>query len=518
MTSETFFKLPDPSYEQYTWILRDEHGPSSVPPLLIRNRFNSPGLPGEPPRALNLHGFNYLRANSGPEFRPPWSDAPPPRTVADLRLWREQWLPEVEKIVLELESFDPSRVEPGHWAETLQAQEEFYTRVFGGIHSLAPGPAHAASGAFMEAFEARFGPERREDMHALLQGMPNCSVDRAGALWDLSRILRANPELLEALNRRAELPDTAAGKEFKDGLAAMLAIYGHTSNTDLQDLPAWREDPDIPLAATRAFAGQPDGSGPREAAARQRDRRLELEGELRGLAPGDPAVAEILRLMEMAQELVPNLEDHNFLADQRMLTASRARWLAIGRLLKSRGLIDASDDVFFIEAGELLDVLEGNQVPEMAVLTDRRRDLRQGRAASPPPILGRPLEQSAESAPETPAGSSLSMSESRVVRGIAASPGSFVGRSRVIETLEEAATLVEGDVLVVRTTTPPWTPFFALASAIVTNSGGVLSHAAVVAREFGVPAVVGTINGTALIKDGATITVDGSVGLVIVEE
>jgi pyruvate,water dikinase len=105
----------------------------------------------------------------------------------------------------------------------------------------------------------------------------------------------------------------------------------------------------------------------------------------------------------------------------------------------------------------------------------------------------------------------------RVLRGVAASPGSFRGRARLIETLEEAATLVEGDVLIVRTTTPPWTPFFALISALVTNSGGMLSHASVVAREFGIPAVVGTTNATARIPDGATVTVDGSRGIVVVE-
>ena len=517
MTSKIFFQLPDPAFEKYTWILQDEHGPSSVPPLLARNRFNDPVAAGEPPRAVRLHGFNYLRANSGPVFRPPWSEAAPPRTVADLRLWRVQWLPEVEKIVQLLETFEPATVKPGQWAATLQGQEEAYMRVFGGIHSLAPGPAHAAFGAFMEAAEAKFGPERREDMYALLQGVPNCSLDRAGALWDLSRILRAHPELLEALNRGAELPEAEAAREFKDGLAAMLAIYGHTSNTDLQDLPAWREDPEIPLAAIRAYAGQPDGSGPSDAAAQQRDRRLVLEAELERQATSDTAVADILLLMKMAQELIPNLEDHNFLADQRMLTASRVRWLAIGRLLQSRGVIDAVDDVFFIEPTELMAVLEGEERPEMAVLADRRRDLRQGRAAVPPPILGKPLDQTDGPMAEIPGRANLSMGETRVVRGVAASAGSFRGRARLIETLEEAATLTNGDVLVVRTTTPPWTPFFALASAIVTNSGGALSHAAVVAREFGVPAVVGTVNGTAKIKDGDTITVDGTAGLVIIE-
>jgi pyruvate,water dikinase len=87
----------------------------------------------------------------------------------------------------------------------------------------------------------------------------------------------------------------------------------------------------------------------------------------------------------------------------------------------------------------------------------------------------------------------------------------------VIDAISEAAGLVPGDILVTRATTPAWTPFFGVVSGLVINVGGMLSHAAIVAREFGIPAVVGTINGTALIPDGATITVDGTSGIVLVE-
>ena len=103
------------------------------------------------------------------------------------------------------------------------------------------------------------------------------------------------------------------------------------------------------------------------------------------------------------------------------------------------------------------------------------------------------------------------------MRGAAASPGSYRGRARVIDTLEEADTLGDGDILVCRSTTPPWSPYFGVISALVTNSGGALSHGAVVAREFGIPAVVGTTNATAVIPDGAVVTVDGVTGLVTVE-
>ena len=103
-------------------------------------------------------------------------------------------------------------------------------------------------------------------------------------------------------------------------------------------------------------------------------------------------------------------------------------------------------------------------------------------------------------------------------KGVPASPGVYKGRARVIQSLEEAVSLEDGDVLVVRALTPPWTPYLGLIKAVVTNTGGELSHGAVVAREFGIPAVVGTVNGTAVIWDGSVISVDGTNGLVYLEQ
>jgi pyruvate,water dikinase len=100
------------------------------------------------------------------------------------------------------------------------------------------------------------------------------------------------------------------------------------------------------------------------------------------------------------------------------------------------------------------------------------------------------------------------------LKGHAASAGVARGAARVIASLEEGRRLERGDVLVTRTTMPPWTPLFAIAGAIVTETGGVLSHAAVTAREYGLPAVLSVPNATRLIRDGQALEVDGSNGIV----
>jgi pyruvate,water dikinase len=423
-------------------------------------------------------------------------------------------LPQVEQMVRHFEAFDPGSVEQGQWARVLAQQEGMYWRVFSGVHRNGPVLGRQAFAAFASAFQERFGNDRTNDAHALVLGTDNCALQRAAALWDLGRLLRASPELLEAQSIGAPMPDTAAARAFNERFAAMIAVYGHTSNSDCIDLPFWREDYDIPLAIITAYAHHDDGASPTGTLTRQRQQRGKLEEELSALAAaGDVEVAHILKLLPAAQELVPNSEDHNFLADQRQMAASRQRWMKIGGHLVGLGLLDGADDIFFLQQRELLQVLEGVSRTDRGVLAERKHRHLLARASRPPSVLGKPLvgeESSNQSNLE-------SDSSVRVLKGMPASPGSVRGRARLVETTRDGASLVSGDILVTRSTTPSWSPFFAVASGLVTNSGGTLSHAAVVAREFGIPAVVGVVNATELISDGATIILDGTRGIVIME-
>jgi pyruvate,water dikinase len=147
---------------------------------------------------------------------------------------------------------------------------------------------------------------------------------------------------------------------------------------------------------------------------------------------------------------------------------------------------------------------------------------------TPPPMLGTPpafeigdggpmvraMFKGEMSPPNT------SQREANKVKGIAGSAGVARGTARVIHSLAEAGKLQPGDVLVAKSTLPPWTPLFATASAIVTDTGGVLSHSAVVAREYHIPAVVGTDYATSTFHDGQLLEVDGDAGTVrvVVEE
>jgi len=513
MPDEIEFKLPDARLEDYTWILFDEHMPVAASPL-IGNHFGAGRPPSEefPPRSLQINGLTYMRQDMVPSPTPA-AGGELPSSVDEMRRWRDEWQPQVDKVIEALANFDPSSVAPGVWEQTLDEQRNEYWRVFLGVHRSAVFPAHAVSGRFQQAYVDRFGEDRRDDALALLQGVPNASTARAAIMWELSRIARAHPEVAEALDKGLEIPPTPGGQVFSQELQKLQDRFGSSSEGFVEDRPNWREDPSLQLAAVRAYARIEDGRGPMDLERQHRERREQLEREIRELAPHDTQAADLLRLLPIAQEHLPNLEDHNYYTDQCLTAASRARWLAIGRYLVAQGLLDAADDVFYLHRPELIDVLESKATPDKALLAERRAQLEAVRAVAPPPVLGKPPAPSEE---PLPAG--LHASELRVLRGVAASPGSYRGRARVIDSIEEASTLQEGDVLVCRATTPAWTPFFGIIAALVTNGGGALSHAAIVAREFGIPAVIGTINGSVMIRDGATVTVDGSNGIVLVED
>jgi pyruvate,water dikinase len=160
-----------------------------------------------------------------------------------------------------------------------------------------------------------------------------------------------------------------------------------------------------------------------------------------------------------------------------------------------------------LERDELRGALAGE--PELRPLVaERRAELARGLAEGPRPYLGEPPPGRDRHA----ALDKFYGAAGTALEGAGASPGIAEGRARVVRSLDDFGRVEPGDVLVAVTTTPAWTPLFPVLAALVTETGGVLSHAAVVAREYGIPAVVGAEGATTAIADGARVVVDGTSG------
>jgi rifampicin phosphotransferase len=240
-------------------------------------------------------------------------------------------------------------------------------------------------------------------------------------------------------------------------------------------------------------------------------RRAAEEAACSALASSPRRLSAFRRLLADAQHLVPLREEQ-----VGELTIAwpvmRHAVLRIGEELAARGLIRLPDDVFFLTRQEALDALAGGR---LAATTDvaSRRARREERARLVPPLLiGRVDPVLKRMWDAFPRFLGAAPSATALVTGSPASPGRASGRVRVVRGPEEFDDLQPGEVLVASMTAPAWTPLFTRAAAVVTDVGSAAAHASIIAREYGIPAVVGCGDATARLRTGLRVTVDGSTG------
>ena len=445
--------------------------------------------------------------------------------------WYDELLPEIKQHIAYFESCDLRGMSldqlRAHLAETLKRGERM-----GALHGVIM-PMLFAMSQFEELYCELFEGATTLDALRLTQGFDNKTMEGDRALWRLSRLARSIPEVREILSKHAAgdvlpaLEKSAASQPFLADLHKWLAYYGQRLNSVFAlDQPSWIEDPTPAIQNLQAYIAMADLRPEMEPAALAAEREKAVaEARLKLAGYPQPIVARFETLLKAAQVAAIVHEDHNFWIDQRLFYHVRRVIMEFGGRLAQAGALDAANDVFYLTSDELQN---GRDVPMKRLVQERKTEMEQFSHVTPPPMLGTaPAFEMADGGSmvramfkgemsPTPTGNS----EMNKVKGLPGSAGVARGTARVIHSLAEAGKLQPGDVLVAIATEPPWTPLFATASAIVTDSGGVLSHSAVVAREYRIPAVVGTGNATTTFIDGQLLEVDGNAGTVrvVVEE
>ncbi len=354
----------------------------------------------------------------------------------------------------------------------------------------------------------------------LLFGLDNQPLRAEKALFDLAMWLNGQPHLLEMVNRtptdeivkRLTSPqDDLAWNEFRSRFTAYLEKFGHA----IYDLDFARslpmDDPAPLVEAVKAYLAGTGGNPyqRQQEAETLRERTIaELTRRL------DPLRRKwFLKLLKWAMNTAPQREDS--IADMGLGHPQIRRVFGeLGRRLVEAGGVKSAQDIYWLQANELESLAaqldRGGMIEDYSMKVMERKTEHQGfRRLSPPPVL--------------PQNSWLSIffphndQSSDTIKGFAASAGKVTAKACVLFGPEDFSKMRQGDVLVAVTTTPAWTPLFTMASAIVTDIGGPLSHSSIVAREYGIPAVLATGVATRRIREGQTITVDGSAGTVVLE-
>jgi pyruvate,water dikinase len=339
------------------------------------------------------------------------------------------------------------------------------------------------------------------------QIMPKFNVP---GLVDATVLFRGNDSLLleaeRALRRASQTGE----------LKTYLEKFGHFVESADPIHRTLRESPELldqQLAAARGSGVSPD-----ERLQRIRRERVEAERPVHSLSGIRGFLAR--GILKLSQGHAAHTDDAVF-HFQRVLALIRATFLETGRRLTSAGVIQQVEDIFYLEQRELW------QTPrrDMREVVVKRRELRESQKRLAPPAFIPPLSDPAwNNDPQMKMFSSAigetvmrrGMEERngrKILLGTPGSPGRARGIARVITGPDDFHRFQPGDVLVAHTTTPVWTPLFNIASAAITEVGGPFSHAAIVAREFGIPLVNGAIDATHVITDGSPILVDGSAGI-----
>jgi rifampicin phosphotransferase len=371
-----------------------------------------------------------------------------------------------------------------------------------------------ASWQLNERLQEWLGEKNAAD--TLTQSVPgNVTAEMGLALLDVADVIRSHPDVVAFLQHvedgtfLAELPALDGGREARDAISAYLDKYGMRCAGEIDiTRPRWSERPAtlVPLILANVRNVEP-GAGQRrfEQGRRQAENKeREVLARLRIMPDGEQKAEEAKRLIDRIRTFAGYREYPKYHMVSCYFVYKQALLDDADRLVRA-GVLDEREDIFYLRFEEFQDVVRTNQVDDQ-LISQRKDAFRSYQALTPPRVLTSDGEAVAGTyrRADVPAGA---------LTGLPVSAGTVEGRARVILDMADAD-LEPGDILVTAYTDPSWTPAFVAIEGLVTEVGGLMTHGAVIAREYGLPAVVGVEHATRLIRDGQRIRVHGTDGYI----
>lgn len=439
-------------------------------------------------------------------------------------IWESEWLPEIKQHLAYWEAFDlsnasmPALLE--HWDETIRRQHICWNirmRLFMAIM--------LGRDIFHQTYQSLFAGANSTDGSAMLLAYGrNTKYDRD--LWALSREIMASPKLYPLVANTAPdailglLDDSPECRAFKQKLADLSLIYGKRGERGT--LVTKTVNPAPLLEILQYYFRQPADFLEKQIQTWETERHARLQSA-RGTLQNHPqdVVEKFERHLKMTENANQMRELNNEWLDVPIMNCFRRLVQEFARRLTESKVLEKTIDVYHLTADELGEAAA--MLPEVMEVRQRvqERQVEEEKFANvtPPAFMGAyPVDANYTLDPLTLSYLNTEAPNPVDVPGglgaVPASPGKVIGRAKVLNTLYDSHKLEPGDIMVVGSLAPAWTPLFHKAGAVLADIGGVLSHAAVLAREYRIPCVVGFRIGTHLIKDGQLLEVDGDTGTV----
>jgi pyruvate,water dikinase len=445
--------------------------------------------------------------------------------------WKTRYLPEILRNFEYLDSFPMDTASLPELMILLEEALDIQERHFR-LHWILNLAQFQTSMNFSTVFQELIGKEHEPLIGRILVSDEDRNWDSVRELWKIKEKIKKSAALKAAFENETgagvlrDLGATDEGRDLLRDIDAYRLEYGNRSMYTHEYLSTtWREDPTPIVEALRGYLSSDYDF---EKDVRQlRESHHAAIAEMWKLFPPDSPPADRARLqhsLDLALKMTPLTPDHHFYMDQGTYARVRLVFMAIGRELVRQGVLSEPDDVLFLRYHELRVVSANHSAFDAKNLVRERRHTREAAFALRPRLWAGTITN--WSLHEEPYKSlwgwpqvylrekDASKQPQGTIKGLPASAGVVEGTARIVTSPEQFDQVRKGEILVCKMTNPAWVVLFTKIGGLITDAGGALSHPAVVSREFGIPAVVGTGVATRKIQTGQRVRVDGAAGLV----
>lgn len=446
--------------------------------------------------------------------------------------WKHRYLPEILHNFEYLDNFPMDTASIAELMILLEDALDIQERHFR-LHWILNLAQFQTSITFEQLLKQMIGEEHAALIGSILVSDNDRNWDSVRDLWELKEQIKESKTLRTDFRKESgsavldSLRKSDEGKELLGKIDAYKKEYGYKSMYTHEYVGVtWFENP-IPIVESLRGYLASDYDYPEDIARLRRNREAAIE-QMWKLFPATRSGEEKLKLKEsldLALKMTPLTPDHHFYMDQGTYARLRLVFMAIGRKLCEKGILPEADDVFYLTYHELRVASAGSKACKAADIAQRRREARDAAFQVRPKywcgtitewsMQDEPYKQGLWGWPDIYYREKEAEKQPRnVVKGLGASAGIVEGVARIVHSAEQFDEVQKGEILVCQMTNPAWVVLFTKVAGLVTDAGGTLSHPAVISREFGIPAVVGTAIATERIKTGQRIRINGAEGVV----
>ncbi|MBZ4688595.1 MAG: PEP-utilizing enzyme mobile region [Clostridiales bacterium] len=444
--------------------------------------------------------------------------------------WKERYLPEIKNNCKYLDEFSYEKASIPelliHMEDALDIQERHFK-----IHWILNLAQFQAFMEFRQVYEEVLGEVDEDNIGKILVSIDDRNWDSLKMLWEMKELVIKSDRLSKIFKEEPlkvlAMLDSEKDREFIEKLESFKQEFGNKAiYTHEYIFPTWREDPTHIIENIQGYI-ETDYNFYEAYNSCKEEMNKAIE-KMFSKVKDEKSKEKLEKALNLALKMAPLTPDHHFYIDQGTYARMRMVFKEIGKALTKAGTLEDPEDIFMLKYGEIRAIaVDPQDFDVKSLVKERRQSMEDAKKITPREWIGTVSEWSLYQEPykslwgwpekfESTKEAAATQEEEfvKVLKGLPASPGVVEGTARFVTSPAEFNKIQKGDILICKMTNPAWVVSFTKISGLVTDTGGALSHPAVVSREFGLPCVVGTSKATRVIKSGMKVRVDGNKGMV----